>query len=344
MFNVLNKEAFENIEEWRQAYRTELIAAMRAEINPNIAPIQSNSQLIKDSEETICKEVNECLANIKNQAATKELEEWKTEYINSAKLDFLDAEVAKLGYAVIAHAEYSARIGRPPKRANIGEKRTHSGSCSSSRAPSAPTTPPNVPQRDLEKTPTTTQTYGKKRGISATLSPEPLTYFVESAALSLFLLVIEQRGNITLSQPDDTPMGIPKEGPSLPNPTTAFMPAPPITTINGPMEQDLFNDLLSQANDIHGKLPGVNASMHVPHNREASEAPSALPQPTPTPTISLPAEATGDVHPSIVALFNHLQASFTMSFNNIFACLDNQDQTIATLSAPKDPCHKANTP
>src|SRR6266702_2918052 len=57
MFNVLNKEAFENIEEWRQAYRTELIAAMRAEINPNTAPIQSNSQLIKDSEETISKEV-----------------------------------------------------------------------------------------------------------------------------------------------------------------------------------------------------------------------------------------------------------------------------------------------
>ena len=84
--------------------------------------------------------------------------------------------------------------------------------------------------------------------------------------------------------------------------------------------------------------------MHTPHNRAAEEDPPAPTIPPPQPTLLLPVDATNGVHPSILALFNHMQATLTTSFNNIFTRLNNQDKTITELSKPKDPCHRGKAP
>src|SRR6266702_4774895 len=120
------------------------------------------------------------------------------------------------------------------------------------------------------------------------------------------------------------------------HPTTSKALPEPQTT---DMEQDFHGDLENRAFKIHGRLPGVSTSMHAPHNREVSEVTPDLPNPTLTTPGPQRLEAP-DVHPSILALFNHMQTTLATSFNTIFARLDNQDKSIVELLKPKDPCRK----
>jgi len=377
MFNVLNKEAFDNIEEWRESYKTEMLAAMRSAIGTTATVAPTNSQLVRNSEEAIRDEVNKRLTLIKEQTATIELEQWKNEYLNSAKLEFLDNEAAKLGYGIVRIADSIDRQGRPPKKANTGEKRTRSGS-RSSRPPSPdPLTPPRLHLMDLEKTPTSTPvkgertaTYQGNRHKRDTASPTPLTSLLPSLPPVLDLPVSAMPREVTLKeQPPNPPMeeDLPEQL-SQPRVPVIVYPAehnlrsrPPhsmadtlarltepivnITDINEPvpMERDYHGDLENRAFEIHGRLPGVSASMHAPSNRAAEEDPPALPSLSPQPSTQLSAEALNGVHPSVVQLFNHLQATLTTSFNNIFTRLDNQDRTITELSKAKDPRRKSRS-
>ncbi len=383
MFHVLNKEAFENIEQWRESYRTEMVAAMRMEIaNPTARAPPTNSQILRNSEEAIRDEVNKRLALIKEQTTANELEEWKGEYLRSEKLEFLDNEAAKLGDGIVRIADSIDRQGRPPKKANIGEKRTRSGS-RSSRAPSpASLTPPRAHPMDLEKTPTPTPTKGKRtrgyqgaRDTGRTASPTPLTSLLPALPPVLDFPVSAMPGEVTLTNPipeqimeDDFPIQLSQPRiPALDYPVehnlrsrpphnmedtlqrlTEPLHAANTTDEPVPMERDYHGDLENRAFEIHGRLPGVNASMHAPQNRAASEATSAPPArptststPTPTPSVALPDDATKDIHPSLLALFTCLQTTMNTSFNTIFARLDNQDKSIIELAKPKDPRRKA---
>src|SRR6266702_8861141 len=120
------------------------------------------------------------------------------------------------------------------------------------------------------------------------------------------------------------------------HPTTSKALPEPQTT---DMEQDFHGDLENRAFKIHGRLPGVSTSMHAPHNREVSEATPDLPNLTLTTPGPQRLEAL-DIHPSILALFNHMQTTLATSFNTIFTRLNNQDKSIDKLSKPKDPRRK----
>ncbi len=270
---------------------------------------------------------------------SSEMKAWRTEYANATKLAFIDKEAAKLGYGLVAHKD--AREGRPLKKANFGEKRTRSGS-RSSRAPSPdPLTPPKSHFMDLEKTPTPTPqkakaTYSSKSKIVLE-APPPL--LLPTLPPVFHMPIIAASEDITLSQPlyDPTMLAHPvSTGDEFPpSDPQVFTVGPPPATPDGPMDQDHHLNLENRAFEIHGKLPGVSASMHAPSQRGAPEDPPAPPASIAPPPLPIP--ATSDVHPSILALFNHLQTTLSSSFSTIFQRLDNQDKTITELSKPKDP-------
>ncbi len=69
---------------------------------------------------------------MKTNFITIEMEHFRNEYAKEDKLTFLDNEAAKLDYRLIPyHQATLVREGRPLKKANTGEKCTHSGSQSS---------------------------------------------------------------------------------------------------------------------------------------------------------------------------------------------------------------------
>ncbi len=363
MYDLLKAECLNDISEWRRVYREELLTAMRAAVGaPNVPVGPSSSQILRNAEERIREEVTAHFNEMKANFISTEMEHFRNEYTKEDKLTFLDVEAAKLDYGLIPyHQAALARDGRPLKKANTGDKRTRSGS-RSSRAPSPePSTPPIPRHLDLEKTPTKPKGYGKKRVNRNTVSLTPLTTHLPSLPPVLDSPVSAMPMDITLDHQLPITDDLPAQG-SQPRAPVIVLPAdhnlrsrPPHTiedtlvqitkpmtstsTPDGPqpMVRDYHGDLENRAFEIHGRLPGVSASMHAPSRVAVEDPPAPTEEPKTTTAPSLGPLENPSVHPSILALFNHLQNSLSTSLASIFTRLDNQDRTITELSKPRDP-------
>ncbi len=145
MYDLLKAKCLDNISEWHRVYHEELLTTMRAAVGaPNVPVGPSSSQVLCDAEEQIREEVTSCFNEMKTNFISVKMEHFRNEYTKADKLEFLDVEVAGLGYHLILEKETIKAIhkGRPFKKANMGEKHTHSGSWSSRPPSPDPLTPP----------------------------------------------------------------------------------------------------------------------------------------------------------------------------------------------------------